>query len=100
MRQRLNARLIAALSVCAIAMLPLVALAPVAAAQGGRLFPETGYTVSGPFLAYWQSRGGLAAFGYPLSEARVERGDFPGGTALVQWFERARFELHPEGAGT
>lgn len=74
--------------------------APVAAAAGSQFFPATGYTVSGPFLAYWQAHGGLAIFGNPISEAQTERDTFRSRTALVQWFERARFELHPERAGT
>jgi hypothetical protein len=39
-------------------------------------------------------RESLALFGYPISEARMEvnaRGD----RVLTQWFERARFEYHP-----
>ncbi|MFW6074833.1 MAG: polysaccharide deacetylase family protein [Chloroflexota bacterium] len=59
-----------------------------------RYFPETGYTVSGAFLAYWNRLGDLPIFGYPLSDAFEENG------RTVQYFERARFELHPENAGT
>ncbi|HET8627379.1 MAG TPA: serine hydrolase [Thermomicrobiales bacterium] len=58
-------------------------------------FPQTGHTVSGTFLAYWEDHGGLAQFGYPLTDARQERLE-DGRTYTVQWFERARFELHPE----
>jgi beta-lactamase class A len=58
-------------------------------------FPETGHTVSGKFLAYWEDHGGLAQFGYPLTDARPEQLE-DGHTYTVQWFERARFELHPE----
>src|SRR5439155_16012417 len=54
-------------------------------------FAETGHEVSAPFLSYWQRNGGLAIFGYPISEA------FTDDKALrVQWFERARFEFHPD----
>jgi hypothetical protein len=67
---------------------------PVGAAVEGRLFPETGYTVFGKFLQYWSKRGGLAVFGYPISESYVET--MPDGSTLaVQWFERARLEYHP-----
>ncbi|HEX5504335.1 MAG TPA: serine hydrolase [Thermomicrobiales bacterium] len=58
-------------------------------------FPETGHTVAGAFLAYWEDRGGLAQFGYPLTDQRQERLE-DGRTYTVQWFERARFEAHPE----
>ena len=68
---------------------------PVGPAAQGRLFPETGYTVFGKFLQYWTKRGGLAVFGYPISESYVEKQ--PDGSELaVQWFERARLEYHPE----
>lgn len=59
------------------------------AQQGGQYFPETGHTVSGRFLEYWQNNGGLAVFGYPLTDERQEDG------RTVQYFERQRFELHP-----
>ncbi len=62
--------------------------APIAA--GRRLFPETGHTLGGDFLAYWQAHGGLTQFGFPLSEEISE-----GGYA-VQYFERNRFEAHLE----
>src|SRR5437773_7766350 len=68
-----------------------------ARAQGGsRLFPETGKTVQGKFLAYWDSHGGLAQQGYPISSEMSERSDTDGKTYTVQYFERAVFEAHPE----
>ena len=57
-------------------------------------FPETQHTLSGKFLDYWQQNGGLALFGYPISEPVVENG------VTVQYFQRNRFELHPDQAGT
>src|SRR6476646_11261283 len=66
-------------------------------AQGdSRTFPETGHTVSGQFLAYWDSHGGLAQQGYPLTEASNEVSPVDGKTYLTQYFERAVFEAHPE----
>ena len=56
----------------------------------GRPFPETGHSVQGPFLSYWEANGGLAVFGYPVSDELWEDG------RVVQYFERNRFELHPE----
>jgi len=52
-------------------------------------FPETQHNLCAGFRAYWEHFGGLAAFGYPLSEEFVEDG------MVVQYFERARFEWHP-----
>jgi hypothetical protein len=81
-------------------VLALLAAAPAASAAGSQFFPQTGHAVSGPFMAYWQAHGGLPIFGYPISDAQNEADPSSGKTALVQWFERARFELHPEFAGT
>lgn len=77
--------------VSAILIVLLLAL-PVAgqAQERSRTFPETGHAVSGRFLQFWEQNGGLAVFGYPLSERQQENG------RAVQYFERQRFELHPE----
>jgi subtilisin family serine protease len=63
-------------------------------------FPEVQHTLRGPFLRYWQTHGGLPIFGYPLSEEFEEVNAADGRTYLVQYFERNRFEYHPEFAGT
>lgn len=68
---------------------------PIGPVAQGRLFPQTGYTVFGKFLQYWSKRGGLAVFGYPISESYVET-QADGTTLAVQWFERARLEYHPD----
>jgi peptide/nickel transport system substrate-binding protein len=60
-------------------------------------FPETGHSVSGKILEYWQKYGGLQQFGFPLSEAFNEPST-DGKTYSTQYFERARFEVHPEKA--
>ena len=52
--------------------------------------------MSGEFLGYWDSHGGLLRFGYPISDQMQERSDTDGKTYKVQYFERAVFELHPE----
>jgi plastocyanin len=61
-------------------------------------FPETGKTVSGRFLDYWRSHGGLAQQGFPISEEMWERSDTDGKVYTVQYFERAVFEYHHENA--
>jgi hypothetical protein len=68
----------------------------VARAQAPRFFPETGHTVKGLFLAYWDTHGGLAQQGYPISEEMQEVSDTDGKTYTMQYFERAVFEMHPE----
>ncbi|MBN9388669.1 MAG: hypothetical protein J0I20_11500 [Chloroflexi bacterium] len=65
-------------------------------------FPETGFTVSDThgFLSYWQKYGGLAVYGYPITPERQELNPTDGKVYYTQWFERNRFEWHPEFAGT
>src|SRR5262249_47587869 len=63
-------------------------------------FPASGHTLGGAFRGFWQGRGGLAAFGYPISEELGEINQQDGKFYTVQYFERARFEYHPENAGT
>lgn len=78
--------------------------------EGCRFFSETGHTLCEPFLSYWQNHGlefdgrpgyssgeSLALFGLPLSDPQPEVLS-DGRTYTVQWFERARFESHPENA--
>ena len=64
------------------------------------LFPQTGKCLGGKFLAYWNTHGGLAQQGYPISDEFMEKSDLDGKTYRVQYFERAVFELHPENANT
>jgi hypothetical protein len=73
-----------------------------AAGPGGdrTFFPESGHSLGGAFRGFWQGRGGLAAFGYPISEELPEVNPQDGNTYTVQYFERARFEYHPENVGT
>jgi hypothetical protein len=62
------------------------------AQEGERFFPETAHSVSGEFLLRYQaSRDPLLLYGYPISEAFQD----PTGR-LVQYFQRARFDLYPE----
>ncbi|MEP6774842.1 MAG: hypothetical protein ABJA50_04530 [Chloroflexota bacterium] len=67
--------------------------------SGAIYFPQTGHTLSKQFLSYWQKTGGLAVYGYPISEEVVEKAP-DGHSYTVQYFERNRFELHPEATGT
>jgi len=69
-----------------------------------RYFPETQHSLSYGFKAYWDRYGGWRVFGLPLSEEFSEQNPPPpagdGEVHTVQYFERARFEYHPEYAGT
>ncbi|MEK7312399.1 MAG: hypothetical protein AAB382_10530 [Chloroflexota bacterium] len=85
-----NWRLQAGLMVVAIVMLIVAIGATPAQTESERYFDETGHTVRGPFLAFFDSHGGLFVFGYPITDEYVDNG------RLVQYFQRARFEWHPE----
>jgi hypothetical protein len=74
--------------------------APAMASAIAQYFPATGHNLSGKFLEYWRSKGGLPIYGYPISEQFAEKSKSDGKEYLVQYFERNRFELHPELAGT
>jgi hypothetical protein len=79
---------------------------------GCRFFSETGHNICGRFWTAWRTNGlerdgnpyskteaeNLALFGLPLSGEHTET--YREGTFTVQWFERARFEYHPELANT
>jgi hypothetical protein len=59
-------------------------------------FEATGHSLSGVFRDFWQEHGGLARFGYPISREFEEMNPDTGEIHLVQYFERARFEHHPD----
>jgi murein DD-endopeptidase MepM/ murein hydrolase activator NlpD len=63
-------------------------------------FPDTGHYLSAGFRYYWLQNGGLPQFGLPLSEEYREVNPIDGKIYTVQYFERARFEYHPEHKGT
>ncbi len=67
-----------------------------ASAAEGRCFAETGKCVGGTFLTYWEANGGLAQQGLPLTDEFSEVSPIDGKPYMVQYFERARFEHHPE----
>jgi hypothetical protein len=73
---------------------PPIAQAPTNPTDSAWYFAGTGHLIAAPFRSYWSNRGGLAIFGLPIGELVVENGH------QVQYFERARLELHPELSGT
>lgn len=69
-------------------------------ASAGELFyPETGHTLSGKFRQFWEKRGGLPVFGFPISQPFEETSTIDGQVRIVQYFERAKFEYFPEQLG-
>jgi quercetin dioxygenase-like cupin family protein len=53
-------------------------------------FTESKHSLCSGFRMYWKTFGGLAVYGYPISEEFTD-----GSGTTVQWFERARFEWQP-----
>ena len=74
------------------AVLLLIAVGS-SSAQGlvERHFDETGHTVRGRFLKFFDKYGGLIIFGYPITEEFLD----PKSGLIVQYFQRARFEWNP-----
>ena len=57
---------------------------------GRKLIPDTNHSIGPEFLNYFEARGGVAQFGNPISEDLFENGFW------VQYFQKARFEYHPD----
>jgi hypothetical protein len=72
--------------------------APVAAAPSpdATYFPESQHSLRGAFQWFWQNHGGVQVFGWPLSEELTEVSSDDNLPYLVQYFERARLEYHPD----
>jgi predicted cupin superfamily sugar epimerase len=84
-------RIVLLCTVFAVGVLPALW---VLAQEDARYFEETGHTVRGEFLRFYERYGGRAIFGYPLTRAFADNG------RQVQYFQRARMELYsdaPEG---
>ncbi len=81
------------LAAAALTITLLLASLPALQAQTDvRYFAETGHTLRGAFRYFWETNGAVEIFGYPITEEY----NGPNGR-LVQWFERARFELVASG---
>ncbi|MDQ6693202.1 MAG: glycosyl hydrolase family 18 protein [Chloroflexota bacterium] len=73
-----------------------LAVQPFTSSSDKVYFSATGHALGGIFLRYWQTYGGLPVFGFPLTEAYTETSPTDGKPYRVQYFERNRFEYHPE----
>lgn len=92
-RRRVSLRLLVFVAVIMIGM-PGAVLAR--QTYGPRCFDVPGIAacIEDRFRQFWEQGGGLAVFGYPITPAA----NWPSseGNFLTQYFERARFEYHPE----
>jgi hypothetical protein len=53
-------------------------------------YPQTGFEICSAFLDFYKMNGGVAQFGYPISNFEIH------GDLIVQYFQLARFEWHRE----
>jgi uncharacterized protein YkwD len=91
---RNKAHKVALLTILLLAVTSVAQSPSSAAANASRFYANTGYSVSGAFLVFFDKYGGVNIFGYPISAEVVENG------RTVQYFERQRFEHHSEATGT
>ncbi len=63
-------------------------------------FFQTGHTLSYGFKYFWEHGGGLPVFGFPLTQEFTELNPDNSQNYTVQYFERQRYEYHPEFKGT
>ena len=76
-----------------ITLIPLGLSPSTAQSDKQRFFPETGHWVSGDFLETYESIDNpTEIFGYPITDDFTDEKTWQ----KIQYFQRARFELHPE----
>jgi lipoprotein-anchoring transpeptidase ErfK/SrfK len=71
---------------------------PQSAQTGVRTFSQTDHTLRAPFRSFWETNGGLALFGPPISEPIWEKTS--AGRRQVQYFANVRLERDASLAGT
>ena len=59
-------------------------------------YAQTQHSLRGAFLNFHYAYGEVPVYGYPLTEEFAERNAANGKSYTVQYFERNRFEYHPE----
>jgi hypothetical protein len=75
--------------------------AKVPPAAGDMYIARTGFSIGGVFLAFWKKHGGAQTLGYPISPVlREPNGDGTNRAYILQYFENARLEVHPEQSNT
>ncbi len=84
-----------------LGLAPIASVSVYAASQPATLcfnVPRITNCIDGRFREFWEQNGGLPVFGYPVSAAHNESNHDTGTSYLTQYFERQRFELHPDQA--
>ena len=92
-RLSLRAGLLLAVAGCALGLfLGLQLLWRPDATPSYAYYPETRHSVRSPFYAFYLEHGGPRIFGFPITEAVTDDDG-----RRVQYFQRARMELHADG---
>lgn len=92
MRLRTRVRIVLLTAIAVVSIILLIRQPTPARGAASLYFPQTGYSIDDPHFAdYFQHRGGLKAFGYPVSRQFKLLG-FP-----VQIFQRAVMQRYPDG---
>ena len=91
---------ILALGALLVTLLAAPAAAGAQSVETCEAFPETNQEICGLFLIYWENNGGLPVFGLPLTNQFLELSSDTLTDHEVQYYERERFEHHPENEGT
>lgn len=71
-----------------------IAAFPALAQVGGRYYPETGHTIDGRFVEYFDGHGGLEILGFPITDSFID----PLSGHLIQYFQNTRMEFVPDRA--
>jgi hypothetical protein len=86
--------------IAALLLTPISAQGAAQPANDRICFPDATPTIQncieGRFAEFWRENGGLSVFGYPISAAQSETTPDTSQAYLTQYFERQRFEYHPE----
>lgn len=69
---------------------PVAIAQPPVPTDDSQYFSETGHGVEWPFYAFFVAQGGIARFGYPITDQYVD----PISGLTVQYFQKARLEYH------
>lgn len=83
-----------------VSILPAVGTHTASAQTTSRTLGPNNIAVAGRFLEVWQAQGNdqnsVYVNGYPITAARPEIALTDGKSYTTQWFERAKYEAHPE----
>ncbi len=98
-------RLLTVAIVTGLIMAMLTSIVPPAVAQQNQtdscqFIDLTGRYLCEPFHEFWESNGGTAVIGFPISDRFKTLPAESGQPVTTQFFERQRLEHHPDNAGT